>query len=283
MRTIVVAAAIAALAAVTTGSAATPAPTRGQALLALNEALEDEREALALLQKTPPRVGTAFARIERSLGELETVRAFAATVAGPAEKAVYDAQSGDHGAHATLYYALNGGEPSDLVIKYLEKALAAKTRAMPLIRTAKPPAGPPQCADRKDNDGDGVVDAKDEPGCNSPSDVRESTALTCNALTKIASGRLVITGSCSGAFTEVDYRLLDSQMSGRVDVAHAPSCGPAALDGIRCTAKDGLQNPRHLFEARMTTTLQDRGQRVRVRFFNKRKRLVAEALAGPPR
>ena len=142
-------------------------------------------------------------------------------------------------------------------------------------RTRRPPAAA-QCSDGKDNDGDGIVDWTLEPGCTSARDVRESTRFACTVRSSAVAGRLALEGSCSGAFSEVEFTLLGGlQLNGRFDIKHAPSCSPPTVMRVRCRTKNGAQNPGRLVDARFTTTARRPGQGVQLRFFDIRKRQIA--------
>ena len=157
-----------------------------------------------------------------------------------------------------------------------------KRAAMPLVRVAKPPPAVAQCSDGKDNDGDGITDWTLESGCTSARDVRESSPFSCTVESRIASGRLALSGSCSGAFSEVEFTLLDDvQLKGPYDVMHAPSCSPPQPQRVRCKTKEGDKNPKHLIGARFSTTSKDPNQRVQLRFFDIRKRQIGRFVVPP--
>jgi len=99
---------------------------------------------------------------------------------------------------------------------------------------------------------------------------------------RIASRRLALTGSCSGAFSEVELMLLDGvQLNGRYDIMHAPTCSAPSPTGFRCTTKDGAQNPQHLIDVKIATTSTNRSQRIQFRFFDSRKRLILRFVVPP--
>ena len=267
---------VVALIGVFTGSAgAAPAPGRTEAVGELQAAIEDEQRALELLRKTPPRVQTARDRLYRSTERLNGVYDFLSATPGAAaaQQNIGRARSDDYAAANLAPSTLPGGLPR--AIEYLERALQRKLEALPLVRTAKPAAGVSQCADGKDNDGDGITDWNLDPGCTSSRDVRESSAFSCDVESRIASGRLALSGSCSGPFSEVEFTLLDDvQLNGRYDIMHAPSCGAATAQGVRCKTKEGDRNPKHLIDARFSTTSTDPSQRMQLRFYDVRKRQI---------
>jgi len=260
--------------------AADPVTTRTAAVLELQAAIADELRAMELLRKEPPRYDTAVLRIRASLGRLWEIRKFLSTAPGAmgAEVMVDQAWLEDVRANDASW---RDGAPAAIAL--LEKALATKRAVLPLARAAKDPPPVAQCSDGKDNDGDGVRDWKLEPGCTSSRDVRESTRFTCGVESTIVGGRLALSGSCSGAFSEIDVRMLDGvTLNGRWDIKHAPSCGPTKPDGFRCKTKDGAQNPQHLIDVRLATTSKGLDQRVQLRFFDVRKRLIGRFVFPQP-
>jgi hypothetical protein len=160
-------------------------------------------------------------------------------------------------------------------IEFLERALLRKRAALPFVEDAQRPPAVRQCSDDKDNDGDGITDWQLEPGCSSARDVRESSRFWCGLDSKIEAGRLALSGSCSGAFSEIEFSFLDGvQLHGRYDLRHAPSCGAATVTRVRCQTKSGSGNVGRLIDARFTTTSKDPIQRVQLRFFDVRKRQI---------
>lgn len=272
---------VAGLLLATGGSAAlVPVETRTQALLEIQAANEDEERAEALLRKNPPRLKSALERTERAAQRLRVVAGYLSTAAGggAAESLVTRAAAYDNRAGASLYY----GNPED-ALEDLGNARVLKRQALELVRKLPGSIAPSQCADGRDNDGDALADAKDDPGCTSDRDARESSPFSCALSSRIVSGRLVVEGACSGAFSEFDVTLLDSQLNGRYDVKNAPSCGAPRPTGFRCSTKDGLQNPQHLVDVRISTTSAEKTQRVRVRLFDRKKRRIANVVLPPPR
>lgn len=279
--------ALALLASVLTTAAAgaAPAPGRGAALLALNEAIQRELKAIELLKRTPPRLETARLHKVEAMIELDAVRRFVSGVPGAqaAESALFNAWSADLQTRIWAPHFWEETKLEDNVrvsIDALERALAFKRQALPDVRSAAaPPAAPTQCSDGKDNDGDGTVDAKSDGGCSSARDVREQSPFSCTLGAARSGGRIAVSGACSGPFAELGVRLLDTELNGRYDVMHAPSCRPPSPTGFRCTAKDGEKNPRHLVDVRLTTTAQDQPQRIELSFRDARRRLLGRFLA----
>jgi hypothetical protein len=274
-----------AVAALLTGAAVSAAPvpveTRTQALLELQAAIADEERGLQLLRKDPPRRDTAAARLATSRDRLAGIKQFLSGAPGSAaaETLVDQAWHTDVRARDATWRREDAN-----AIKLIEEALVKKRAAVPLVRAAKPPPAVAQCSDGKDNDGDGITDWKLEPGCTSSRDVRESSPFSCAVESRIASGRLALSGSCSGPFSEVEFTVLDGvQLNGPYDVMHAPSCGAPKPTGVRCTTKEGDKNPEHLIDARFTTTSKDPSQRVQLRFFDVRKRQIGRFVVPPMR
>jgi hypothetical protein len=233
---------------------------------------------IELIKKKPPRVETARDRIDLAVDRLLGVANYLSTVPGgaAAEEAVNGALSDDFTAY--LLISTPGGPDAlgqSRAIEHLERALLNKRGALRIIPDDPPPAVS-QCSDGKDNDGDTIVDWTVEPGCSSARDVRESSRFSCVVESRIASGRLAVEGTCSGTFSEVEFTLLDGlQLNGRFDIKHAPSCSPPTVTQIRCRTKNGAQNPGRLVDVRLTTTARKPGQRVRLRFFDIRRRQIA--------
>lgn len=268
-------AAVVALATGAVGSAA-PAPGRTQALADLQRAIDDERRMIELLSKNPPRLGAFQNRHHSAVQHLDRVIEFARTAQAPPtlEADLTGASQSDFNASTSLAYGANSKSVAE-AIAHLKEGLRLKALAFPAVQSATAPTGTPQCSDGKDNDSDGITDWTVEPGCSSARDLRERSPFNCGVESSVAGGRLVLSGSCSGAFSEVEFTLLDGlQLNGPFDIAHAPSCAPPTTTVVRCSTKNAEQNPGRLVEARFTTTKRTRGQRVRIRFFDLRKRQI---------
>jgi len=280
MRVVAVAVLVSGILVLGASAARNPVPvkTRTEAAEQLKLAIEDELRVIELIKKKPPRVQTARDRIDRGVDRLLGVVDYLSTVpgGGAAEAAVSGALSDDFTAY--LLISAPGGPDAlgqSRAIEHLERALLRKRGALRTLPDEVPPAVG-QCGDGKDNDGDGIVDWTVEPGCSSARDVRESSRFSCTVEPRVASGRLALEGTCSGAFSEVEFTLLDGlQLNGRFDIKHAPSCSPPTVTRVRCKTKNGAQNPGHLVDARFATTTRDPSQRVQLRFFDVRKRQIA--------
>lgn len=259
-----------------------PAETRGQMIRELQAAIEDEKEALTLSRRKPPRYEGAALRLRRASSRLTDVAdaVSEATLPPSVETGLRQVAFDDHIAALGVVSGIWTG--TEIFEKQVSAALAKKSRLLEQIRTAAAPSGTPQCSDGKDNDGDGVTDWTDEPGCTSARDLRESSPLSCVIDSTIAGSRLVLSGSCSGSFSELDVTLLDGvKLNGTYDIQHAPSCSETRPDGFRCSTKNAAQNPGHKVSLRLTTTSTDRRQRVALRFLNKRKRPVLRVVLPP--
>jgi hypothetical protein len=262
-------------------AAPAPTPTRTEARSALAKAIEDEQFALGRLRRTPPRWTTAFNRLYGVADRLWPVIRYASTVgAAQTERDLETVRQHDWYAEDQVLRAL-GERPYDLdeAIRRLEAALKLKRAALETLRTAAAPAATPQCADGKDNDRDGTTDWALDAGCTSDRDIRESSRFTCNLGTAMRAGRLAVTGECSGPFAQLEATPLDGvQLNGRFDVKHATGCAAPRPTAFRCTTKPAAQNPRHLVDLRIATTSRSRRQRLRLRFFDSRRRQVASVV-----
>ncbi len=256
-------------------------PGRTQALFALAQAIEDEQFALDRLRRTPPRWTTAFNRLYGVPNRLWPVVQYASTVgAAQTERDLETAREHDWYAEDQILRAL-GERPYELdeAIRRLEAALKLKRAALTKLRTAVAPAATPLCADGKHNDRDGTVDWALDAGCTSARDAREGTRFTCNLGTALRAGRLAVTGECSGPFAQLEATLLDGvRLNGRFDIEHATGCAPPKPAAVRCTTKTGAQNPRHLVDLRIATTSRSARQRLRLRFFDSRRRQVGRVV-----
>jgi len=274
----------AALVVGTAGAKPIPVETRAEAVENLKAAIEDEKRAIELLKKDPPHLRAARDRIRRSADLVSGIYDFLSTVpnAEAGQHALGGARADDYAAEhltPTHYGPRPRGVPR--AIEFLERALLRKRAGLPFVQDAQPPPAVAQCSDGKDNDGDGITDWTSEPGCSSARDVREKSSFSCGLGSKLMTGRIVVQGSCSGAFSEVEYMLLDDvQLNGRWDVMHAPSCSGTATR-VRCKTKSGPQNPGRLIDGRFATTSKDPLQRVQLRFFDLRKRLIGRFVVPP--
>jgi hypothetical protein len=275
----------AALVAGAAGAKPIPVETRAEAVDQLNAAIEDERRAIELLKKDPPHLRAARDRIYMSGDRVSGVYDFLSTVpnAAAGQDALGGARADDYAAGHLLptHY---GPRPAGLprAIEFLERALLRKRAALPFVQDAQRPPRVAECSDGKDNDGDGITDWQLEPGCSSSRDVRESTRFSCGLRSGIASGRLVISGSCSGAFSELEVMVLDDvKLNGRYDIILAPSCGKPTVKGFRCRTKEADRNPKHLVDVRLTTTSPFPDQRVQLRFFDVRRRQIGRFVVPP--
>ena len=282
-----VAVVVGAAALVVGGAGAKPIPveTRAEAIQNLKTAIEDEKRAIELLKKDPPHLRAARDRIRKSADLVSGIYDFLSAVpdAAAGQDALGGARADDYAAEHLLptHY---GPRPRGLprAIEFLERALLRKRAGLPFVEDAQRPPAVSQCSDGKDNDGDGITDWKTEPGCTSARDVRENSGFACGIGSTIASGRLVLSGSCSGAFSELEVMVLDDvKLNGRYDIMHAPSCGKPTVKGFRCQTKGADRNPKHLLDVRLTTTSRFPDQRVQLRFFDVRRRQIGRFVVPP--
>lgn len=138
----------------------------------------------------------------------------------------------------------------------------------------------PQCSDGIDNDRDGIVDWRRDPGCGSSRDATEGTPLTCDIDARMRSGQLSLNGECSGPFSRLEFRPVEP-LNGRWSVEHAPRCS-STPKVIRCKAKEADKNPRHRVDAAFTTTSRDPKQGFEVRMIDTKGRNAAAVVLGRP-
>lgn len=265
---------VVALAAGAAGAAT--APSKEVALSELRAAIAEEERAIALLGLKPPKLQGASIQLDRAADRLPAVADYASGVrlAPSVEQSLRQTNYLDR----LLAGQLREGKPvdPDAYRRSIRELVEKKKAALEKLRTGAVPAGTPQCSDGKDNDGDGIVDWTLEPGCTSARDLREQSPFSCDVRSGVAAGRLTLTGSCSGTFSELEATFLDGlQLNGRFDVKHATGCSPPTVTRVRCTTKNGAQNPRRLVDMRFATTARAPGQRVQLRVFDARKRQIA--------
>ncbi|MEX0673428.1 MAG: hypothetical protein WD067_01565 [Gaiellaceae bacterium] len=228
---------------------AAPGPSLGVMRAKLADALEDEVRANRLLLRSPPRTGTARLLLERSLGTLRELRGPAGSPPGNS----HAANRIDH-AIANDIRALAGissGRRYDAFYG-LSRAFDFKRAALGFLQTPRPAA--PQCADGRDNDGDGTVDAAFDSGCASSKDGTERSPLAFRF--EVTRDGLVATieGATSGPIS----RLQITVPSGSVlDTTQPPQvgfslgCRYLSARQLDCLMKDGRANPRHRVFARL--------------------------------
>jgi hypothetical protein len=149
------------------------------------------------------------------------------------------------------------------------------------------PAAPPsQCADGRDNDRDGLVDARNDPGCTNRADSSERSPFTCNLGYANLTRFYLIRGNCSGPFgvlrvTAPQGTPFDRNVKPAVE--YARSCRFVGARRLECAMADGAANPRHAVSARFAFvgTVTERPQ---VSFSDARERrlpwLQAEGSSG---
>jgi hypothetical protein len=143
----------------------------------------------------------------------------------------------------------------------------------------------PQCSDGRDNDGDGLVDWRVDPGCTDARDDSEGTRLRCR-LGHVRLGRsYLIQGECSGPFATMT---VDPPRGARLDGDPKPEVENAhrcrSVNGrLVCAMEDGAANRRHAVRAGFAFVGSPTGP-ARVRFGDERGNAVAwgatERLAG---
>lgn len=230
-------------AATTAGPGQSPGALR--ALLA--EAIADEKRALELLAKVPPRAGTAQLRVERSVETLEEILE-AESLPDTARDAIRSARADDLAAIRSI-------RAQDSAF-WITEALQSKEAAMALLRQPRVARGP-QCADGKDNDGDGLVDARHDSGCTDRADGSERSRLALRLELTTTGPAATIEGATSGPISKIEIALPPPSA---FDTARQPAVGSSPLCRFRsarrleCLTRDGAANPRHVVTARFWLT-----------------------------
>jgi len=243
-----VAAALAtAVVAVLVPAAVTAAPEldRRELVRELQAAYADELRVWGLLNKRPPRIDTARIFLMRSHARLSEIRKDS-SLPTSFKKAVNDAREAD----VDVLVELLAPNPSKAK-EFIEKALQAKARALGALIPPRG-SGAPQCADGRDNDGDGTRDAPYDSGCTNAKDGSEGSPLTCSLGYEARGGLYVVQGTCSGPF----FKLVISARPGAkfdtkrpLAASHARVCD-FLLRKVDCIMGDGAANPRHAVSAR---------------------------------
>lgn len=269
-RSVVAAAVLAsAIVAVLVPSAATtaaPEPSLGVLRAKLADAIAEEKRALELLRKKPPRRQTARNVLERSIERLREIRSspsLPANVADALDGAIREDENARSWSRSEIF--VSGAVP------FVEAALQQKSVAMSLLSQPASAQGP-QCSDRVDNDGDGTVDARHDSGCTNGKDGTEATPLTC----KLGVSGAVVSGSCSGPFAILELTVPANNpfdTGALPTVKHAQACRYATPRKLECVMSDGAANPRHVVNVNFKRTYRTRsGLRVMIRDFAGRGR-----------
>ena len=280
-----VAAALAtAVVAVLVPAAVTAAPEldRRELVRELQAAYADELRVWGLLNKRPPRIDTARIFLMRSHARLSEIRKDS-SLPTSFKKAVNDAREAD----VDVLVELLAPNPSKAK-EFIEKALQAKARALGALIPPRG-SGAPQCADGRDNDGDGTRDARYDSGCTNAKDGSEGSSLTCSLGLSPGGGAHVIKGTCSGAFFKIEISApagaeFDTKRTPAVD--HERVCYYASERRLDCVMGDGVANPRHAVSAvlRYREGLPASRPRVRIEDFRGRGRTwtPSQKPAPPP-
>lgn len=249
---VVVAAAALAVLVPAAGTPAAPAPSIAELRSELLEAIADEKRALELLAKQPPRDRAAELKLDDSIERLRRIEAGLGGLSlPPYVRGSARAAAGYDGTAGSRLPPLNQAV-REIAISEIEQALLEKSQLHGALIPPPPPGGS-QCADGRDNDGDRLVDARFESGCTSPKDASEASPLTCTLGAGVAGGRDQVKGSCSGTFAKIELAAprgttFDTKL---MPVApQAELCRYSSPGRLECTMDDGAANPRHLVDLR---------------------------------
>jgi hypothetical protein len=283
------AAAVVAVLLPSAATTATPDPKYAVQRAKLADAIAEEKRALALLKRSPPRTRTAKLALERSAALLNEILAsgpLSTGVAGSLGAAArVDLQaardlSGDRRPDSDAGRAAIRAAELGTEAALDQKAVAALVLAQPAA-----PQGNVQCADRIDNDGDGLIDARFDSGCTSGRDGGEQGALTCS-LGYTGDTSVSVQGTCTGPFAKLE---LNAPVGVAFDVRtmpavqHAQACHYVTPRRLECAMSDGVANPRHVVNARFRFTRPARtAPQIFVRDYRRRGRAyrAARAQAG---
>lgn len=259
---------------------ATPRASIGELRAELLAAIAAEKRALELLAKVPPRDGAAELQLDRSIDHLRRVAEGLKGLSLPpfARSSIQAASGFDDQATGRL--PPFNQAVREIAIDEIERALTDKRQVLGVL-IPPAPAGAPQCADGRDNDGDQLVDARLESGCTSSKDTTEGSALACT----LRSGTNQVTGSCSGTFSKLE---LVAPQGVAFDTSQTPVatqselCRYSSPRRLECLMSDGAANPRHIVNVRFRLR-QGSASRLRalIRDFAGRSRLWPIAAAQP--
>lgn len=232
---------------------AAPEPRFAVQRAKLADAIADEKRAIELLKKRPPRIETAVLQLQRSRARLDDIRSSGQLpthasnllrVAGQVDSAT----GGDLRLRRRLSKAYLAGDGIYDILYALEK----KQVAMELLQQPATAQGP-QCGDRIDNDGDGTVDARHDSGCASKSDATEQSASTCSLGYTAGTPVSLVQGTCSGPFAKLELTAptgVAFDTGTMPTVQYAQGCRYASERRLDCVMSDGVANPRHRVSAR---------------------------------
>jgi hypothetical protein len=235
---VLVAAAVTIPAAATT---AAPSPSLAEVRALLVFAIADEKRALELLRKKPPRVGTAQLALKRSRERLDAIL----------RESTLPFWARDHLLSASFLEASAVSQASSMAF-FTTGALQHKETAMDLLRRPATVRGP-QCANGVDDDRDGTEDAKRDSGCTDKKDKTERGRLSSGLVVGQNGASMVVEGQASGPFARIEIR---APAGNRFDTRREPNvrfsrdCRFASPRKLECVMEDGQANPRHVVSAR---------------------------------
>lgn len=226
------------------GTTAAPEPSISALRDELVAAIADERRALELLAKEPPRDRAAELALDRSIARLDRIADGLQSLSLPpyVRSSVRAASGLDNQATGRL--PPFNQAVREIAIDEIEQALYEKNQVRGVL-IPPPRSGASQCADGRDNDGDQLVDARYESGCTSTKDASEGSPLTCT----LDSGSNQVQGSCSGTFAKIELvapRGVTFDTERMPVAAQSQLCRYSSPQRLECLMSDGAANPRHV-------------------------------------
>jgi hypothetical protein len=283
-----IAAAILAVIVLSAATTATPDPKYAVQRAKLADAIAEEKRALALLKRSPPRTRTAKLALERSAALLNEVLASGPLPSG-VQGSLGDAARADSRAARDLSRDprpdTDAGRAAIRAAELeTEAALDQKAAAAAVLAQPAAPQGNVQCADRIDNDRDGLIDARFDSGCTSARDGGETGALTCS-LGYTGETSITLQGTCSGPFAKLELNApvgIEFDVRTMPAVQQAQACHYVTPRRLECAMSDGVENPRHVVGARFRFTRPARtAPQVFVRDYRRRGRAFRAARVQP--
>ena len=207
-----------------------PCTRAHEAVTSLRSAIEDEKRALELLKKDPPHLRAARDRIYGAADRVNGVYDFLSGVpdAAAGQDALGGARADDYAAGHLLPHALRTAPEGAPTGDRVPRACAAAEACGAAVRCRTPrlPRLLPSAPTARTTTVTESPTGRPSRAARPPATCARAPRFSCGVGSKIVTGRLVLSGSCTGAFSEIEVMLLDDvQLNGRWDIMHAPSCG----------------------------------------------------------